>query len=146
MVVIAFRFSDAPLQQTKFFLSQFKYIRASENHKSNQKVQCSANKNYTLASKRKTLLQTTIKKAVVFALFFEGATHLQSKSLHITDFYTLSGTLKNQTLQQEFQISVLDKKRCYRFWFFYPAPKFETLAEKPRLRLKKNRIPSQKCA
>ena len=76
-------------------------------------MECSANKNYTLASKRKSLLQTTIKKAVVFALFFEGATHLRSKSLHITDFCILSGTLKNQTVQQEFQILVLDKKRCY---------------------------------
>jgi hypothetical protein len=54
------------------------YFQASQNHKSNQKVKCSANKNYTLASERKTLLQTTKKKAVVFSLFFEGATHLRS--------------------------------------------------------------------
>jgi len=78
IVVIAFRFSDAPLQQTNFILSSMKYIWASQNHKSNQKVKCSANKNYTLASKRKTLLQTTKKKSEVFALFFEGATHLRS--------------------------------------------------------------------
>ena len=55
----------------------------------------------------------SIKKSEVFALFFEDATHLRSKYLHITGFYKLSGTLKNQTVQQEFQISVLDKKRCY---------------------------------
>jgi len=78
IVVIAFRFSDAPLQLTNYILSSMKYIRASQNHKSNQKIMCSANKNYTLASERKTLLQTTKKKAEVFSLFFEGATHLRS--------------------------------------------------------------------
>ncbi len=139
-MVIAFRFSVAPLQQTKIILSSMKSIRASQNHKSNQKIKCSANKNYTLASKRKTLLQTTKKKAVVFALFFEGATHLRSNWPLITDHWTLSGTLKNQTVQQEFQILGLDKKRCYWFQFFYPAPKFETLARRPQLRNNKIRL------
>jgi hypothetical protein len=42
-------------------------------------------------------------------------------------------------VQQEFQISVLDKKHFNRFWFFHPAPKFETLARRPQLCNKKIR-------
>jgi alkaline phosphatase len=66
------------------FLNNIKLLNLqtfSRHHKTikdNQKVKCSANKNYTLASERKTLLQTTKKKAEVFSLFFEGATHLRS--------------------------------------------------------------------
>jgi len=77
-----------------------------------------------------------LKKAVEFALFFEGASHLRMKYLLISIFNSLSSTLKNQKVQQEFQISVLDKKRCYCFWFFHPAPKFETLARRTQLRKK----------
>jgi len=49
-------------------------------------------------------------------------------------------------VQQEFQISVLDKKHFNRFWFFHPAPKFETLARRPRLRNKKIRLPKENPA
>jgi predicted phosphodiesterase len=54
-----------------------------------------------------------LKKAVVFALFFEGATHLRINKIHNSLFIINPGTLKNQKVQQEFQISVLDKKRFY---------------------------------
>ena len=85
------------------------------------------------------LLSLLPTHSVVFTLFFWGASHLRNNWTLICAYWTLPRTPKNQTVQQEFQISVLDKSVYNWLFVFFPAPKFETLARRPQLCNKKIR-------
>ena len=140
--VIAFRLLMLLEFLRKLFKLQaflFKEKWSTSTQKSNQKVSANKSKNHTLAFATANALGS-------ICIVFWGASHLRNNWTLICAYWTLPRTPKNQTVQQEFQISVLDKKHFNRFWFFHPAPKFETLARRPRLRNKKIRLPKENPA
>ena len=135
-VVIAFRLLMLLEFLRKLFKLQaflFKEKWSTSTQKSNLKISTNKSKNHTLAFATANALGS-------ICIVFWGASHLRNNWTLICAYWTLPRTPKNQTVQQEFQISVLDKSVYNWLFVFWPAPKFETLARRPELRNKKIRL------